>query len=470
MIHKNQKKDFALFIIKVLIVLANTGIFAFVWYAYYREKMWMNAFYNKGDYVVIALYLVIYAIMAKIYDGLALKVSRISELIYSQIIAVLITTGIMYIVILLLTRKWVNVLPLLLGATVSCFICVIWSFTANKLTNVIYRPAKILMVYDNDAAYKNGKYIIEKLIWRFEAVGEYHINDIVEWYENTAHEIAKFSDALRKSGADCVMLCGLSSSQRNDILKYCIENDIKVFVRPNIGDFIMSNAQIVQMANLPVLVCEKSAPSLFYVLVKRVMDIVISVIGIVVTSPILLITAIAIKLYDGGPVFYKQVRLTHNGKKFNILKFRSMKVDAEKDGVARLSYQEDSRITPVGRFIRACRIDELPQLFNIISGSLSIVGPRPERPEIAEEYAKEMPEFSLRLQVKAGLTGYAQVYGKYNTEPYDKLQMDLLYISRLGIATDFKIILATIKVLFMPESTEGVDVSQTTALHTKKDN
>lgn len=463
MIHKNQKKNFALFMIKVLIVLANTGIFAAAWYMYYREKMWVNTFYNKGDYAVIALYLIIYAIMAKIYDGLALRISRISELIYSQVIAVLITTGIMYIVILLLTRQWVNIMPLLLEAAISCTVCAVWSFVANKLTNIIYKPARIFVVYDNDSAYKNGKYIIEKLVWRFEAVGEYHIPDIVAWYADQAAELDRFSQALEKSGADCVMLCGLASSQRNDILKYCIENDVKVFVRPNIGDFIMSNAQIVQMANLPVLVCEKSAPSLFYTVTKRVMDIVISVIGIVITSPILLITAIAIKLYDGGPVFYKQVRLTHNGKKFNILKFRSMKVDAEKDGVARLSSQGDSRITPVGRFIRACRIDELPQLFNIIGGSLSIVGPRPERPEIAEEYAKEMPEFSLRLQVKAGLTGYAQVYGKYNTEPYDKLQMDLLYISRLGIATDFKIILATIKVLFMPESTEGIASGQTTA-------
>lgn len=140
-----------------------------------------------------------------------------------------------------------------------------------------------------------------------------------------------------------------------------------------------------------------------------------------------------------------------------------MKVDAEKDGVARLSSQNDDRITPIGKLIRACRVDELPQLFNILKGDLTCVGPRPERPEIAAQYVKEMPEFSLRLQVKAGLTGYAQVYGKYNTEPYDKLQMDLMYVSKMGIVTDLKIILATIKILFMPESTEGIAQGQTTA-------
>ena len=141
-----------------------------------------------------------------------------------------------------------------------------------------------------------------------------------------------------------------------------------------------------------------------------------------------------------------------------------MRVDAERDGVARLSTGEnDDRITPVGRVIRKTRIDELPQLLNIIKGDMAIVGPRPERPEIAEQYEKELPEFALRLQAKAGLTGYAQVYGKYNTTPYDKLQMDLMYIAKPSILEDFRIIFATVKILFMAESTEGVQEGQTTA-------
>lgn len=162
-----------------------------------------------------------------------------------------------------------------------------------------------------------------------------------------------------------------------------------------------------------------------------------------------LLRLLQLKATDHGPVFYKQVRLTKNGREFNIFKFRSMCVDAEKDGVARLSTgDKDDRITPVGRIIRACRIDELPQLINILKGDLSIVGPRPERPEIAAQYCEEMPEFNLRLQAKAGLTGYAQVYGKYNTTPYDKLVMDLMYIAHPSIIVDFKIMFATVKILF----------------------
>ena len=184
----------------------------------------------------------------------------------------------------------------------------------------------------------------------------------------------------------------------------------------------------------------------------------------VILSPVFLVTAIAIKANDGGPVFYKQTRLTKDGKLFDVLKFRSMRVDAEKDGVARLSTgDQDDRITPVGRFIRKVRIDELPQLLNILKGDMTICGPRPERPELAAQYERELPEFRLRLQAKAGLTGYAQVYGKYNTTPYDKLMMDLMYIAHPSFWQDLQIMFATVKILFMRESTEGVAAGQTTA-------
>ena len=172
-------------------------------------------------------------------------------------------------------------------------------------------------------------------------------------------------------------------------------------------------------------------------------------IGLILASPFMLITAVAIKAYDHGPVLYKQIRLTKDGKQFKILKFRSMRVDAEKDGVARLAADHDDRITPVGRVIRAIRFDELPQIFNILMGDMSIVGPRPE---IAAQYEQEMPAFSLRLQVKAGLTGTAQVYGRYNTEPRDKLKMDLMYINNMSLVEDLKLIFATVKILFMKES------------------
>ena len=248
------------------------------------------------------------------------------------------------------------------------------------------------------------------------------------------------------------------------MLKYCIANSIGVYVLPGIGDVIMSGALKVHMFHLPMLLVTRYDPTPEYVLMKRALDIVLSLVALVVAAPFMLITAIAIKLEDGGPVFYKQTGLTKDGKTFEILKFRSMRVNAESDGVARLSTgDKDDRITKVGHFIRMCRIDELPQLFNVLKGDMSIVGPRPERPEIARQYEEELPEFGLRLQAKAGLTGYAQVYGKYNSTPYDKLQMDLMYLAKPSIGEDLKIMMATVRILFTPESTEGIAEGQTTA-------
>lgn len=455
MIHKKQWKNAGLFIIQASIIIVNTLLFAFVWYSYYKGKMWGTTFYKRGDYMLFFLYLCLLGAMSKLYGGIELKTSRITELIYSQVVAVFITNVLIYIVILLLTRRPKSILPLLIVTIIEFAVSSIWSYAANHITNRIFKPAKVLLVYDNPEAYRNGKEIVNKLSWRFAPVGEMRVSD--------NDSIVSLINKINETSADSLMLCGLTSTKRNDVIKYCMEHDIRTFVRPNIGDFIISNAKVVQMANLPVVICERATQGLVYTVVKRLMDIVISLIGLVVTSPFLIITALCIKAYDHGPVFYKQVRLTKNGREFKILKFRSMRVDAEKDGVARLSSENDDRITPVGKVIRACRIDELPQLFNILKGELSIVGPRPERPEIAAQYVEEMPEFSLRLQVKAGLTGYAQVYGKYNTEPYDKLQMDLMYITKMSLANDVKIILATIKILFMPESTEGIAEGQTTA-------
>lgn len=263
---------------------------------------------------------------------------------------------------------------------------------------------------------------------------------------------------------DIVFLSGIHSHERNVLIKYCVERGITAMIVPRIGDVIMSSAKNVHLFHLPMLRLDRYNPSPEYLFIKRTIDILVSGIAAVLLSPVMLVVAIAIKKTDGGPVFYKQKRLTKDGKIYDVLKFRSMRVDAEKDGVARLSTGEnDDRITPIGRFIRKVRLDELPQVFNILAGSMSLVGPRPERPEIAAQYEAEMPEFRLRLQAKAGLTGYAQVYGKYNTTPYDKLQMDLMYIAHPSIWEDIRIMFSTVKILFMKDSTEGVAEGQTTA-------
>ena len=183
---------------------------------------------------------------------------------------------------------------------------------------------------------------------------------------------------------------------------------------------------------------------------KRFIDTLLSLIAFIILSPLLLITALAVKISSPGPVLFKQQRLGLHGKVFTIYKFRSMTDGAEHTGSGVYSGKGDARVTKVGKIIRATSIDELPQLFNIIKGDMSVVGPRPERPELTEKYEREMPEFKFRLKVKAGLTGYAQVTGVYDTTPYDKLKMDLMYIERYSMVMDLRIILMTIKTMISP--------------------
>ena len=209
---------------------------------------------------------------------------------------------------------------------------------------------------------------------------------------------------------DGVIICDISPDLRNDILKFCFENSIRTYISPKISDIMLRGAEEINLFDTPLLLNRNYGLTFEQRLFKRILDIALSVVGFIVALPIMLIVALAIKLYDGGPVFYKQKRLTINGKEFYVYKFRSMIIDAEKDGVARLACDDDDRITPVGAFIRNSS-GRASQIINIIKGDMSVVGIRPERPELTEQYKKDMPEFEFRLKVKAGLTGYAQVVG-----------------------------------------------------------
>ena len=255
---------------------------------------------------------------------------------------------------------------------------------------------------------------------------------------------------------EAIMLWDIPNEQRNAVFKCCYENDVDIYVSPKIMDIVLKGSQNLHLFDTPLLFTKSDPIEAEQRIIKRLFDITASVIMIVITSPIMLVTAAAVKICDGGSVFYKQTRCTRGNREFKIIKFRSMIEHAEEDGKARLASKNDDRITPVGRIIRKLRIDELPQLFNVIAGDMSLVGPRPERPDIIEEYTKMMPEFSYRTKVTAGITGYAQVYGKYNTRPYDKLKLDLFYIENFSIWLDLRLLILTVKTLFMIGSAEGV--------------
>lgn len=448
------RHDLLLRIVKILDAVLITIPFATCWLLYYASRI-DAPFYAKGNWLVIALFFVLYIAFGRVYDAFLMSMTRISEIVYSQALAAMVSDGIMYIVIWLLSKRLPNLLPGIAAIAGQIVLAMVWAYFANHWYFQTFKPQPTAIIYDE----RTG---MTKLINEYGLQKKYDV-------QRTATARECVADVTMLAGMKTVFLSGVRSHDRNVIIKYCIANSINVLVIPRIGDTLMSSAVSSHMFHLPILRLGRYMAQPEYLFVKRALDIILSGLALIITSPIFLITAVAIKLTDGGPIFYKQCRLTKDGKKFNIMKFRSMRVDAEKDGVARLSTgDKDDRITPVGRFIRKCRIDELPQLLCVLSSSMSICGPRPERPEIAAEYEKELPEFALRLQAKAGLTGYAQVYGKYNTTPYDKLQMDLMYIAHPSIIEDLKIMFATVKILFIPDSTEGIAEGSTTAIQSEE--
>lgn len=400
---------------------------------------------------MVIIYAVIMLFLLRAYSSYNVGLARIRMLVYSQTLAALLSGGILYVLLVINQLALLNPLPLLGMVAVQAVMNCVWSLLVNWMYFRMFKPRRTVVVYSDEEA-----------LHRLDELTEFDRKfRVVKMISNPADDIHGLIDQL--DGAEAVFVTGIPATLRNGILKYCVESGIRCYVAPHVGDVLMQGSSHLELFSAPVFRIMRSAPTIEYLAVKRLIDIVASLLGIIVFSPVMLITALVIKLSDRGPVLYKQVRLTKDGKRFKILKFRSMRVDAEKDGVARLASANDNRITPVGKLIRACRIDELPQLFNILLGDMTIVGPRPERPEIAEQYDKILPAFHLRLQAKAGLTGLAQVYGKYNSDPYDKLRMDLMYINKMSLLEDIKLMFATVKVLFMKESTSGIAEGQTTA-------
>lgn len=448
---KYVKEKLILYLFKIAITMVFSGVLYFVWLTHFNPFI-PTPFYRMGNYLMAVLFIVIYVAFVKVYGGFMVGTSPVPDLIFSQIIAVGFLQGVCYVIFSLLSYKLVSPVPfLILFAAFSAF-AALWCMLADHIYFKLHAPRKTVVVFGNVDSYLSLKGI-RSMDKRFNVVRTFNCDKT---------SLSELFESIKNINA--VFLCGVPSDYRNEVVKYCIANGKVAYVKPKISDTIIRGGRTIQLMNIPVYRCKRADDSnLLFYFIKRVADIVLSLIAIIISSPFMLFTAIAIKAYDGGDILYRQTRLTINGKHFEILKFRSMIQDAEKDGVARLAGEGDSRITPVGKIIRKLRLDELPQLFNILKGDMSFVGPRPERPEIAAEYEKDMPEFALRLQVKAGLTGYAQVYGKYNTPPYDKVQMDLMYIANQSILEDFRLMLMTFKILFIPSSTEGVDAKQKTA-------
>ncbi len=437
-----QYKRIIKFGFAMVIVLLEIAIYAYVWYGYYNPLL-KNPFWRRGNWLIIVLYGVLLLFFLKTYGGLKIGFLKKGNLIYSQILSVVFVNIVTYIQIALIDKKFHNVLMILVVTLLDVVVIVAWTFVFQWIYGRIFPPRRMLYVHGN----RSTSYLRDKINSRED---KYQICRNLDYrcgMERLFKEIDKY---------DAVIIDDIPSHERNRLIKECYNRSIRTYSAPKISDILIRSSGEMNLFDSPLLLSKNDGLQIEQKIVKRLLDIAISAVGLLITSPLFLLIAISIKCTDRGPVFYKQKRLTQGGKEFKIYKFRTMIQDAEKGGRAVLARDEDDRILPVGKILRRLRLDELPQLWNILKGDMSMVGPRPERPELMAEIVEEIPEFVYRLKVKAGLTGYAQVYGKYNTTAYDKLKLDLTYIRNYSIFLDLKLILMTPKVMFLKESTEGV--------------
>ena len=447
---EQYKKQLCISGIKLLHYAAAIALFFLFWMLFrYGALLGVEDVGFRYNFYVAAGYAACLLFFSRTYNAYLLGYTRIRMLVFLQFLAQFFSALIVYGVVSLAWNVWKAPLWFLPMLALDALLDIAWSLWSNGWYFKLFPTKKTILIYRSEQDRIRLGNLRGKPAERL-----YNITKELQ-YDGSFHELKPLL-----TGYDAVFVAGVNSRCRNGILKYCKEQGIPGFFLPHVGDVIMQEAVHVQAFDAPVLYVARSELKPEYRIVKRLFDIAASLIGIVILSPVMLGIALAVRLCDGGPALYKQVRLTRNGKRFQILKFRSMRVDAEKDGPCLSAGKDDDRVTPVGRIIRMCRLDELPQLFNILAGDMSFVGPRPERPEIAEEYCRTIPDFRLRLQVKAGLTGYAQVYGKYNTDPYEKLQFDLLYINHMSALTDIKLLFATMAILLLEEKTEGLKEKQ----------
>jgi exopolysaccharide biosynthesis polyprenyl glycosylphosphotransferase len=432
---------------KFIISAWNIGLFVAVWVGFYNDYTF-DKFWRAGAIMSCIIYAIIYLAMCNVYKAFRIASTNIGEIVFAQVVAFGLADLILYVECCLIYNRMVSIWP-----GVATVLAQISGSALTVLCTKRYfmhhvQPKDTLVIYGKKISADDTIQFAERLLDKYKHL--FAIKRIMQ--ENDELE------EIRREMENCrtVILYEVSSANRGDYLKLCSELHKSFYYTPNVEDLIGQGASYKHLLDTPLMKYEYNYENCREYGVKRILDVIFSICMLILFSPIFLIVAVSIKLEDHGPVFYRQERCTKDGKVFRIIKFRSMVVDAEKDGVIPC-VGEDERVTKVGKVIRKYRMDELPQLINILKGDMSVVGPRPERVEHVQQYTKAMPEFAYRLRVKGGLTGYAQIFGKYNTSAYDKLRLDLMYIENQSLLEDLKIIILTFRTLFQKESTEGFE-------------
>lgn len=428
-------------LLEILLALVPTLLFYYTYIHHYpRANFWM-----KGNVLFFVVYFAILVLFMMIYGSFSIRKYRTRELVFAFGLSCFFTDVIAYFLMCMIAKTLLPPKYVILTLVAQCLIETgIFILARVQIDRLEPTAPALLIVPEKDTeADVRDKFDRRRTRYYIDRV----VSADMPWEE--------LCEIMHSYGT--VVLLPIENDLRRRIMDDCFWHGVEILLKPDMQDIMVNCADTVIMSDVPLYAVHTGNRDRAYLTAKRALDIVASVCGLIICSPIFLAAAIAIKIQDGGPVFYRQKRLTLNGKPFYLTKFRSMVVNAESATGAVLAGKKDSRITKVGAFLRATRIDELPQLLNILSGDMTLVGPRPERPEFYRKYCAEYPEFAYRLRAKAGLTGYAQLYGKYNTTFADKALLDMYYIQKASFLWDLQLIFYTLKIIFVKESTEGVD-------------
>ncbi len=433
----NYRSRRAVFYGNVCIRIIMIGIFVFFSRYWYLGK-------HRGVFIIgIVTFAFIYNRTAGLYGGFRSGNSRIRDICLAQGLSIFWASSAGFVINCISSHKlqgWSVFLSMLM---LQIIIVVVWACKMNQIYMCLHKPREVLLVCRSERKDELIR-VIEKNTAKFHLAG----------YAEPEDALAVLGKRPYKDTVNCLIVSTDKGDSRRQIFAWCLQNEIKLYMIPEAADVQIGSMRMVHVLEKPMVLYQDIERFRAELAVKRVFDIVVGTAAIIILAPVMVGIAVAIKIDDSGPVFFCQDRYTKDEKVFRMIKFRSMYVDKERHGVMPTT-QGDSRITRVGSVIRSFRLDELPQLFNIVKGDMSFVGPRPEQIELYEYYAYKTPEFRLRSRMKGGLTGYAQVYGKYNTEPEDKLIMDLAYIENWSLSLDFKLLMKTVQVCLKRESTEG---------------
>lgn len=396
-----------------------------------------------------------------IYGGYGIGIYKSKPIISSMSLSTALTDIVTYLILCIMntnaannqTFKLENLHLLLIVFILQFIIIIAFAYFGNHVYFTINSPEKCCVITTSKYALNNVMPKINKY------KKQYNVTDAILF---TAPDIY---DIINR--CDTVFVYDVPISSRTAIIEYCYANNKNIYYNFEMSDIVALRGRTAILDDKPLYASQVKGLTDEQKFVKRAMDIIFSSVGLLILFPLLIVCAVLIKAEDGGSVLFKQKRATIGGKIFSVYKFRTMK---EEGSVNRSVTDDDDRITKVGKILRKFRLDELPQLINIINGDMSIVGPRPEMIENVDEYVDKLPEFSYRLRVKAGLTGYAQISGKYNTSPKDKLVLDLMYIEKYSLWFDLKIIFQTLTVFFKAsDSTEAFKKAQEIEFFKKED-